>query len=71
MLENQVEEAARLLSAARSGQPLVELPAGCRPQSEADAYQIQDAVARRLGEANGGWKVGAASGAVLISDRVS
>jgi 2-keto-4-pentenoate hydratase len=61
MLENQVDEAARLLCAARSRQPLAELPPGCRPQSEADAYQIQDAVARRLGEDIGGWKVGAAS----------
>jgi 2-keto-4-pentenoate hydratase len=61
MLDNQAEEAARLLCAARGGDPLAELPSGCRPQSDADAYQIQDAVTRRLGEAIGGWKVGAAS----------
>ncbi len=61
MLADRAEEAARLLCAARSGQPIAELPADCRPQSDADAYQIQDAVTRRLGETVGGWKVGAAS----------
>jgi 2-keto-4-pentenoate hydratase len=61
MHAEQAEEAARLLTAARGGEPLAELPPGCRPQSDADAYQIQDAVTRRLGEAIGGWKVGAAS----------
>jgi 2-keto-4-pentenoate hydratase len=61
MHAEQVEEAARLLTAARGGEPLAELASSCRPQSDADAYQIQDAVIRRLGEAVGGWKVGAAS----------
>jgi 2-keto-4-pentenoate hydratase len=61
MLKDQVEAAARLLCAARAGAPIHELPAECRPQSDADAYQIQDAVIRRLGEVIGGWKVGAAS----------
>ena len=61
MHAEQAEEAARLLTAARGGEPLAELPPGCRPQSDADAYQIQDAVIRRLGETIGGWKVGAAS----------
>jgi len=61
MLAGQAEEAARLLTGARSGEPLAELPSSCRPQSDADAYQIQDAVARRLGVSVGGWKVGAAS----------
>jgi 2-keto-4-pentenoate hydratase len=61
MLSNHVEEAARLLCAARGGEPIGELPPSCRPQSDADAYQIQDAVARQLGETIGGWKVGAAS----------
>ncbi len=61
MHAEQAEEAARLLTAARGGEPLAELPPGCRPQSDADAYQIQDAVVRRLGETIGGWKVGAAS----------
>ncbi len=61
MLAEQAEAAARLLCAARGGEPVAELPADCRPQSDADAYQIQDAVARRLGEAIGGWKIGVAS----------
>ena len=61
MLDDRVEEAARLLTGARGGRPLAELPPDCRPQSEADAYQIQDAVMRRLGETAGGWKIGVAT----------
>lgn len=61
MLQDLVEEAARLLCAARGGTPVHELPASCRPQSDADAYQIQDAVAHRLDQGIGGWKVGASS----------
>ena len=63
MLNEHCEEAARLLCGARGGAPVHELPPSCRPQSDADAYQIQDAVARRLGETIGGWKVGAATAA--------
>jgi len=58
MLPDFVEEAVRQLCTARRGSPVHELPASCRPQSDADAYQIQDAVTRRLGLAIGGWKVG-------------
>ena len=61
MLTDHVEDAARLLCAARHGPPVHELPDSCRPQSDADAYQIQDAVVRQLGETIGGWKVGAGS----------
>ena len=61
MLSDHVEDAARLLCAARGGAPVHELPPTCRPQSDADAYQIQDAIVRQLGEPIGGWKVGAAS----------
>jgi 2-keto-4-pentenoate hydratase len=61
MRPDQIEAAARLLAAARSGQPIPGFPTKCRPESDADAYQIQDAVARQLGETIGGWKVGAAS----------
>ena len=63
MLSDHVEEAARLLCAARHGPPVHELPQSCRPQSDADAYQVQDAVVRQLGETIGGWKVGAGSAA--------
>ncbi|HEU0157081.1 MAG TPA: 2-keto-4-pentenoate hydratase [Stellaceae bacterium] len=61
MVSDQAAEAARLLCLARGGPPVGELPPSCRPQSDADAYQIQDAVTRQLGAAIGGWKVGAAS----------
>jgi 2-keto-4-pentenoate hydratase len=62
MLADHAAEAARLLCEARaSARPLAELPASCRPDSDADAYQIQDAVIARLGEAVGGWKIGVAS----------
>jgi 2-keto-4-pentenoate hydratase len=63
MLKEHCEAAARLLCAARGGAPLPELPPHCRPQSDADAYEIQEEVARQLGETVGGWKVGAASAA--------
>ena len=58
MTPQQIEEAAGVLVGARSGQPVPGLPDGVRPQSEADAYAIQDAVVRRLGETAGGFKVG-------------
>jgi len=61
MLKEHAEEAARLLCAARDGPPVHELPQSCLPQSDLDAYQIQDAVTRQLGQVIGGWKVGAAS----------
>jgi 2-keto-4-pentenoate hydratase len=61
MLKEHCEEAARLLCGARAGPPVHELPQSCKPQSDADAYEIQDAVVRQLGETIGGWKVGAAS----------
>jgi len=61
MLKAQCEEAARLLCVARGGTPVPELPPSCRPQSDGDAYEIQDAVISQLGEAVAGWKVGAAS----------
>ncbi len=63
MLSEHIDEAARHLCAARRGPPLHELPQNCRPQSDAEAYLIQDAVMRQLGETVGGWKVGAASAA--------
>ena len=63
MLKEHCEEAARLLCEARSGSPLHELPQSCRPGSDGDAYEIQEAVVRRLGETIGGWKVGVASSA--------
>lgn len=58
MTPDQVERAAGALVAARSGAAIASLPADATPQSEADSYQVQDAVLRRLGEKIGGWKVG-------------
>ena len=58
MTPEHIDQAARALAAARSGQPIAALPEGARPQSEADSYAIQDAVLRRLGEGIGGYKVG-------------
>jgi len=58
MTPDQIERAAGALVAARKGSAIAALPAGAVPQSEAEAYQIQDAVIAKLGETIGGWKVG-------------
>jgi 2-keto-4-pentenoate hydratase len=59
MKPEAIESAARLLlEARRQSRPLAALPEPCRPADEADAYAIQDAVARQLGAIRG-WKVGA------------
>ncbi len=50
--------AAALVEARRTGKRLDALPEGARPGSEAQAYAVQDAVARILGPV-AGWKVGA------------
>lgn len=49
-----------LLSARRTGQPLAALPEEARPATQAEAYAIQDEVARRIGPVTA-WKVGAAT----------
>lgn len=55
----QVRQAARLfVEARRSGKPLRELPAQCKPASTADVNAIVDAVSAQLDEAIGGWKIG-------------
>jgi 2-keto-4-pentenoate hydratase len=58
MTPDQVEQATAALVAARKGSAIASLPAGAIPQSEADAYQVQNAVIAKLGERIGGWKVG-------------
>ncbi|HEV2188686.1 MAG TPA: 2-keto-4-pentenoate hydratase [Stellaceae bacterium] len=58
MTPDQIERAANALVAARKGSAIASLPADAIPQSEADSYQIQDAVRAKLGEQVGGWKVG-------------
>jgi 2-keto-4-pentenoate hydratase len=52
--------AEALLTARRTGKWLTSLPEGARPETDAEAYAIQDMVAERLGPI-GGWKVGAAT----------
>jgi 2-keto-4-pentenoate hydratase len=58
MTPEQIGRAASALVAARKGSAIAALPEGAIPQSEADSYQIQDAVIAKLGEKIGGWKVG-------------
>ena len=58
MTPDQIERAASALVAARKGSAIAGLPADATPQSEADSYQVQDAVIAKLGEKIGGWKVG-------------
>lgn len=58
MTPDQIERAASALVAARAGSAIAGLPDGAAPQSEADAYQIQNAVIAKLGATVGGWKVG-------------
>jgi 2-keto-4-pentenoate hydratase len=61
MSPEAIEAASRLLlEARRKSAPLDALPEACRPRSQADAYAIQDAVARQLGTIRG-WKTGAPS----------
>lgn len=60
MKKAEIAEAAALLAEAwRSGTTLAALPESCRPKTAAEAYAVQDATARALGEAVAGWKVGA------------
>ena len=58
MTPDQIERAAGALVAARKGSAIAALPAGAIPQTEADSYQVQDAVITKLGATIGGWKVG-------------
>jgi 2-keto-4-pentenoate hydratase len=58
MTPDQIERAAGALVAARKGSAIATLPADATPPTEADAYQIQDAVIAKLGEKIGGWKTG-------------
>ncbi|HVH77917.1 MAG TPA: fumarylacetoacetate hydrolase family protein [Stellaceae bacterium] len=58
MTPDQIERAASALVGARKGAAIASLPADALPQTEADSYQIQDAVIAKLGEKIGGWKVG-------------
>jgi 2-keto-4-pentenoate hydratase len=58
MTPDQIERAAAALVAARKGPAIAQLPAGAIPETEEDAYLIQNAVIAKLGVRVGGWKVG-------------
>ena len=59
----RIERAADLLFAARgTGAKLDRLPDDAAPADAAEAWAIQQAVARRMGAATGGWKAGIAPG---------
>lgn len=59
MEQAQIAEAARLLAEARKTvTPLPELPADLRPETEAEAYQVQDALIALQKEPVAGWKIG-------------
>ena len=54
--------AARLLAAAwQSGVQMAELPAGIRPRSMHEGYDVQDAFVGMLGDSVAGWKLGVGS----------
>jgi 2-keto-4-pentenoate hydratase len=60
MIIDLAHAAQALLDTRRTRRWLDDLPEGGRPRSEADAYAIQDLVARSLGPIVG-WKVGSAT----------
>jgi len=67
MTPDQIERATSALVAARKGAAIATLPADAIPQSDADAYQIQDAVIARLGERVGAWKTGVLPTGVFVA----
>ena len=74
MTPGAIIEAVQILCDARTGGPTLDaFPEACRPMSLSEAHAIQAATALRLGDAIGGWKVGAtpdggvARGALLRS----
>ena len=61
------EELSRSLAEAWRGCATIPLPAAtCAPRSRADAFAIQDKMAKLLGDRCVGWKVGAAVRAVQV-----
>lgn len=66
MNPESIARAANLLVAAwRENFQLAQLPADCRPEGRADAYAIQDAMARELGFGVAGWKLGMSAPATM------
>jgi len=63
----QITHAASELAARRtSGKTGPRLPESCRPQELEDAWQVQQAVTRTLGQAVGGWKASLPSAGKLV-----
>lgn len=63
----QITQAATELAARRnSGKPGARLPENCRPLELEDAWQVQQAVSRALGQAVGGWKASPPSPGKLV-----
>lgn len=63
----QITQAAMELAARRnSGKPGARLPESCRPLEPEDAWQVQLAVTRSLGQAVGGWKASPPSPGKLV-----
>jgi len=62
MTPDQIKHAADLLIDARlAGTQMETWPTECRPESTADAYAIQDTIARRFGPVSG-WKISLPAG---------
>jgi 2-keto-4-pentenoate hydratase len=58
MNQTEVDRAAALLvGARRTRQPLTRLPEDCRPATLDEAFAIEEATVRKLGERIAGWKV--------------
>ena len=66
MTPQAIDEAVGLFAAARQTMvPLAEMPAHCRPNGMAEAYDIQKAFISRHDDGVAGWKVGATNQAAL------
>lgn len=67
MIKNLIDSAARqLLDARRSSFPLESLSSEYEPEDRETAYAIQDALIAASGEAIGGWKIAAGTGAAPV-----
>jgi len=65
--EQITHAAAELIRRRNSGQPGPRLPESCRPLELEDAWQVQQAVTRALGQVVGGWKASPPSPGKLVA----
>ena len=64
MTRQQIEQSAAAIWQARTtGHPIAALPGGAMPQSRAEGYAVQQALARLSGQQPFGWKIAATSSA--------